>query len=511
MTETQETDQLSDRLRALENDEPPVVCDSFTGAVSTPPIAAEINAAFGATAAQLRDGWTGVIDDTVNGNTWICVSENDNWRVIGTIGGGGGVHNILSATHGDSVANAVTRGSLIYGNSTPQWDELIIGGITGSVLTRNATDALWSGFGLSGTAGQTYTFPGASASIPGGSGVANQITYWSGANALAGRASFTDDGTTVYINRNSATALKVEQSGVNNNVLVVDTGNGYVGVGTATPGVRFGVDNGTVVGTMAEFVSAPTTGSRKANISVIQNASANTNNAAGFTLWCRTTSGQRSSFEYTASFSDTTDATRTSLVLLNAAVSGTFTSVAAFAGDRFGIGLGLTSMLGKAHIDQSSLTGGIPVLYLDQADVSEEYIYFATSGDQDMILEKLSVTGTPTRGWDESLDAFYFSHNLATQAGRICNTTRVTASPYAVLATDEVIVVDTDGGAITVNLPAGVDGTHYKIVNVGSAGNAVTVDPNGTEQLYGGGAGVAFTLYDGENIDIHYESTEGWW
>lgn len=99
---------------------------------------------------------------------------------------------------------------------------------------------------------------------------------------------------------------------------------------------------------------------------------------------------------------------------------------------------------------------------------------------------------------------------LNTTGGRICNTTRVTSSPYAVLATDEVILVDTDGGAITVNLPAGVDGTHYKVINCGSSGNNVTLDPNGTEELFNAGAGVATTLYDGEIADIHYETTEGW-
>ena len=33
-------------------------------------------------------------------------------------------HDILSVNHTDTVVNAVTRGSLIYGNATPKWDEL---------------------------------------------------------------------------------------------------------------------------------------------------------------------------------------------------------------------------------------------------------------------------------------------------------------------------------------------------------------------------------------------------
>ena len=91
--------------------------------------------------------------------------------------------------------------------------------------------------------------------------------------------------------------------------------------------------------------------------------------------------------------------------------------------------------------------------------------------------------------------------------GSIGNTTRVTTT-YTVLATDEVIFCDTDDAAFTVTLPAGVEGTHYKIINCGS--NTLTVDPNGTEELYGEGAGVAITLVAEEVIDIHFNTTEGW-
>ena len=50
----------------------------------------------------------------------------------------------------------------------------------------------------------------------------------------------------------------------------------------------------------------------------------------------------------------------------------------------------------------------------------------------------------------------------------VSGTTRVTSSPYAVLITDYGIYVDTDGGDITVNLPAGTDGTVHRIINSGS-------------------------------------------
>ena len=37
---------------------------------------------------------------------------------------------------------------------------------------------------------------------------------------------------------------------------------------------------------------------------------------------------------------------------------------------------GLVSPLGQGHFDQFSTTGAVPVLYLDQADISEEFIRF---------------------------------------------------------------------------------------------------------------------------------------
>lgn len=54
----------------------------------------------------------------------------------------GAPHAILSATHTDSVAQAVSRGSTIYGNSTPAWDELVRPG-SASVLINDATDMVY--------------------------------------------------------------------------------------------------------------------------------------------------------------------------------------------------------------------------------------------------------------------------------------------------------------------------------------------------------------------------------
>ena len=92
----------------------------------------------------------------------------------------------------------------------------------------------------------------------------------------------------------------------------------------------------------------------------------------------------------------------------------------------------------------------------------------------------------------------------------IHSTTRIVvgASPYTALAADDVIFCDTDGGAITVLLPAGVAGRWYKLVNCGGSGNHLTITPNGAELL--NGANASATIVDGDNLEITYEATEGW-
>lgn len=55
----------------------------------------------------------------------------------------GSTHAILDGSvHSDSVAQGVSRGSLIVGNSTPKWDELVVGTIT-QILGSDGTDAAW--------------------------------------------------------------------------------------------------------------------------------------------------------------------------------------------------------------------------------------------------------------------------------------------------------------------------------------------------------------------------------
>lgn len=79
--------------------------------------------------------------DTEANITYICYDDGT-WTNITS--GLAGSHVLLDGgtIHTDTVADGVTRGSLIYGNATPKWDELVVG-TTGQYLGTDGTDAMW--------------------------------------------------------------------------------------------------------------------------------------------------------------------------------------------------------------------------------------------------------------------------------------------------------------------------------------------------------------------------------
>jgi hypothetical protein len=117
--------------------------------------------------------------------------------------------------------------------------------------------------------------------------------------------------------------------------------------------------------------------------------------------------------------------------------------------------------------------------------------------------------GGATNYWEVDANGIQTFSGTSAIHGLKVNTVRVTSTPYVPLITDDEIFVDTDGGAITINLPAGVEGKKYTIKNVGTAGNIVTVNPNGVELLIGENSGYVI-LDRGDDEQITYEPTEGW-
>jgi hypothetical protein len=128
-----------------------------------------------------------------------------------------------------------------------------------------------------------------------------------------------------------------------------------------------------------------------------------------------------------------------------------------------------------------------------------------------MYLGGLAENLVPYTGADKSVDLNgqeLTTGKLVNTSGRICNTSRYTTTQI-LDDTDHVVFCDTDSAAFTVSLPAGINGTTYKIINVGSSGNSLTVSPNGSELLIGVNSN--FDLLDGDSMIITYDSIEGWW
>lgn len=192
----------------------------------------------------------------------------------GELAGLGGAHNLLSATHSDTLAaSPPARGSLIVGNATPVWSEFVIGGASGSILTRNATDPLWSSFYLAGSAGHTYTFPDVTGGTALGAGTltvatandatiadhTHAITTSSNPGAATSILASAADGGLQLIRLgigadgdtdNRITMVNGGQIGQTSGALMTfDDGNNYleitgcsVGVGTSTPDRKFHVE-----------------------------------------------------------------------------------------------------------------------------------------------------------------------------------------------------------------------------------------------------------------------------
>lgn len=95
------------------------------------------------------------------------------------------------------------------------------------------------------------------------------------------------------------------------------------------------------------------------------------------------------------------------------------------------------------------------------------------------------------------------------KSGLLDNITIVTTATYTPTATDQRLFCDTTLIPIQINLPDGIDGTNYNIVNIGSSGNDVTYGPAVGDDLFGETSNA--TLYDYESIVIAFKDTIGWW
>ena len=94
------------------------------------------------------------------------------------------------------------------------------------------------------------------------------------------------------------------------------------------------------------------------------------------------------------------------------------------------------------------------------------------------------------------------------KSGRISGSIRISESPSTVDFYQYIHFVDTDNSVIVLNLIEGIDGRQFRILNCGNCGNWVEIVPRGSDLLFG--ENQSFILYDGEVIELCFNSIEGW-
>jgi len=170
-----------------------------------------------------------------------------------------------------------------------------------------------------------------------------------------------------------------------------------------------------------------------------------------------------------------------------------------------GINAVITNAFAAEEVRLELLNSGTYTVYFKSAAVPGNFIISVVSlyNNQDFTIDDVSLK--QITGGD-----LYVNGTATMQGGVINNVTHIDDgdNPYTALSSDEVVFCDTDGGAITVNLPAGVEGTHYKIINCGTSGSDITVDGNSTELVYGE---LTQTLRDGDVLDLNFSAVQGWY
>jgi hypothetical protein len=141
------SDQL-DNITAGTNGELAVI-SADSGDTITVRTVGNINTISGSNESINQDDYMTLLCD---GTSW--------WQIGGTTGysSGGSSHNLLSATHTDTVTNTVSQGSLIYGNNTPAWDELTIGATDTFLKETSGAPAWFDLYGANNTWSGTSTF-----------------------------------------------------------------------------------------------------------------------------------------------------------------------------------------------------------------------------------------------------------------------------------------------------------------------------------------------------------------
>ena len=140
------------------------------------------------------------------------------------------------------------------------------------------------------------------------------------------------------------------------------------------------------------------------------------------------------------------------------------------------------------------------------------------------LLRSLALSASELKqitNWDDAVieewlnffrNILLLAEQIDTKNNIIKSTTKVTTTPYEPTSLDEEIFFDTDGygGDMVANLPAGIDGTNYRLVNTGISGAfRVTINPFGAEKLFGVNASEYIAMQ--EKLIITFDEESGGW
>lgn len=199
-------------------------------------------------------------------------------------------------------------------------------------------------------------------------------------DSAAGRVIMVSAGTGVAntftaaqkINVNSTAALFVEQDGVKDNVLVVDTTNGRIGIGTASPAGSLHISEG-LSSILLQNVTTDAT-NKQAKVLVAHY----TNAEEAVQLFLATASSTHNTIQIGGSASSFNAATIIQFYAgaNNTTLTGTPIMRMSAAGMRIDPAGATTAPGAVLHINQSSTTAAVPAVRLEQLDLSEDFIEF---------------------------------------------------------------------------------------------------------------------------------------
>lgn len=273
-------------------------------------------------------------------------------------------HSMLGIYHSDTTTDAVTRGSIIYGNSTPEWDEL---GYPGSLhhLQTSGQDIIWdeditmfasSWIGI-GSSNPRVEFETSYIEILGGYTGIGKTTPASILHVYENTAAVgTSTGITIEQDGGGDAQLQFYLTGGQRWVLGIDNSDSD----------KFKIGRG-AGWTTATTITIDTSGNTvfdgdiTADMLTVSAADAIDFARSGYNVIGMYQSEPAVGKKGVHFYNETT-----TTYLLNILQTGE-------------IGINTTSPVAMCHVDQSSTTGAMPVTALDQADLSEEFINFIST------------------------------------------------------------------------------------------------------------------------------------